>query len=201
VEPGASIGPFCYLSGPALIGRGAKLIEHAAIKDAVTVGHTTKIGGEVEASVIEPYTNKQHHGFLGHSYVGGWVNIGAGATNSDLKNTYGKIKVPINGVNVETNERLIGAIIGDHAKLGINATLPTGAVIGLAASVAATGLLPKFVPSFSWVTEAGVGPGDPLRLLDAACAAMARRDVDMTDEEVELFIDLGQRARTYEGRR
>jgi hypothetical protein len=95
---------------------------------------------------------------------------------------------------------MFGAIIGDHVKLGINATIPTGAVIGLAASVASTRMLPRFIPSFSWVTEDTVGSGDPLRLLDAASAAMARRDVDMTDEEVELFLDLGQRVKSYETR-
>jgi len=194
------IGAYSVIEGPIYVGPCSRVHPHAWLHGGNAIGPVCKVGGEMHACVLNGYSNKQHNGFLGHSYVGGWVNIGAGATNSDLKNTYGKIKVPINGVNVETDQRLIGAIIGDHAKLGINATVPTGAVIGLAASVAATGLLPKFVPSFSWVTESGVGSGDPLRLLDAACAAMARRDVDMTDEEVELFIDLGQRAKTYEGR-
>jgi glucose-1-phosphate thymidylyltransferase len=69
LDAGASIGPYCFLRGPAYLGPKAKVIEHAAIKDAVSVGHTVKIGGEVEASIIEPYTNKQHHGFLGHSYL------------------------------------------------------------------------------------------------------------------------------------
>jgi NDP-sugar pyrophosphorylase family protein len=150
--------------------------------------------------VLHGYTNKQHDGFLGHAYVGSWVNIGAGATNSDLKNTCGAIRVPVNGRDVDTGMKLFGAIIGDHAKIGINATIPSGAVIGLAASIASSGTLPKYIPSFSWVIHDDVGVGDPLRLLDAACAAMVRRDVDMTDDEVELFLDLGSRVHLYEAK-
>mgnify|MGYP002623390283 FL=1 len=78
IDANASVGSYCYLSGPAWLGAKARLIEHAAIKDAVSINHTTKIGGEVEASVIEAYTNKQHYGFLGHSYLGSWINLGAG---------------------------------------------------------------------------------------------------------------------------
>ena len=89
LDDGATVGPYCFLRGPAYLGPKSRVIEHSAIKDAVSLGHTTKIGGEVEASIVEPYTNKQHHGFLGHSYLGSWINLGAGTCNSDLKNTYG----------------------------------------------------------------------------------------------------------------
>ncbi|MGH7134720.1 MAG: putative sugar nucleotidyl transferase, partial [Pirellulales bacterium] len=87
----ATVGPLCYLSGPVYLGPNARVIEQSALKEGVSLGHTTKVGGEVEGSVIEPYTNKQHHGFLGHSYLGSWVNLGAGTCNSDLKNTYGQV--------------------------------------------------------------------------------------------------------------
>lgn len=194
------IGAYSVIEGPVYVGPWSRVHPYTWLHGGNAIGPVCKVAGELHGCILNSYTNKQHGGFLGHSYVGGWVNIGAGATNSNLKNTYGKIRVPVNGVKVETDERLFGAIIGDHAKLGINATIPTGAVIGLAASVASTRMLPQFIPSFSWVTEDGVRSGDPLRLLDAASAAMARRDVDMTDEEVELFLDLGQRVRTYEGR-
>ena len=93
LESGVDVGPFCYLSGPVFAGAKTRVIEHSSLKDGVSLGHTVKIGGEVEASVIEPYSNKQHHGFLGHSYLGSWINLGAGTCNSDLKNTYGKINV------------------------------------------------------------------------------------------------------------
>ena len=75
LEKDATVGPFCYLSGPVHVGERSRVIEHAALKDFVTLGHTCKIGGEVEASIIEPFTNKQHYGFLGHSYLGSWINL------------------------------------------------------------------------------------------------------------------------------
>ena len=194
------IGGYSIIEGPAYIGPCSEVRPHTWLHGGNAIGPVCKVGGEIHGCVLNSYTNKQHAGFLRHCYVGSWVNIGAGATNSDRKNTYGKIRVPVNGVNVEMGEVLFGAIIGDHAKIGINATIPTGAVIGLAASIASSRLLPKYVPSFSWVTEDALVPGDPLRLLDSASAMMARRGVDMTDEEVELFLDLGQRVRSYEAK-
>jgi UDP-N-acetylglucosamine diphosphorylase/glucosamine-1-phosphate N-acetyltransferase len=194
------IGACSIIEGPAYIGPCSEVHPHTWLHGGNAIGPVCKVGGEIHGCVLNSYTNKQHTGFLGHCYVGSWVNIGAGATNSDVKNTYGKVRVPVNGVNVETGEVLCGAIIGDHAKLGINATIPTGAVIGLAASIASSRLLPKYIPSFSWVTEDALIPGDPLRLLESASAVMARRGVDMTDEEVELFLDLGQRVRSYEAK-
>ena len=87
------IRPFSYLAGPVKVGDGCLLIDHSAIKHATVLGHTVKAGGEIEAAVIEPYSNKQHHGFLGHAYVGSWVNLGAGTSNSDLKNKIGRAHV------------------------------------------------------------------------------------------------------------
>src|SRR5512145_799640 len=117
-------------------------------------------------SVMHGYSNKQHHGFLGHAIVGSWVNLGAGATNSNLKNTYGRVRVPLRGRDVDTGLQFFGAIIADHAKIGINAAIPTRGVVGMVAGVVGTRVLPKFVPSFSWVTDDGVGSGDPVRALD-----------------------------------
>ena len=130
MDRGASIGPYCFLRGPAYLGPNARVIEQAAIKDHVSLGHTTKIGGEVEGSVIEPYTNKQHHGFLGHSYLGSWVNLGAGTCNSDLKNTYGTVNMDYQGQKVATGMQFIGAIVGDYAKSAINTSIFTGKTIG-----------------------------------------------------------------------
>ncbi len=192
------IGAQAVIEGPAYIGAGTCVRPHAWLHGGNAIGPVCRIGGEVDGCVIQGYTNKQHAGFLGHAYVGSWVNIGAGATNSDLKNTYGNVRVPIRGKAVDTGQQFFGCVIGDHAKIGINAAIPTGAVIGLSASIAATGLPPKFIPPFSWVTEKGAKRGDPLRLLDAACAAMARRNVEMTDEEVELFLALGERSAEFE---
>ena len=195
------IGPYCVLEGPLYLGPGSRVNPHAWLHGGNAIGPVCKVGGEIDGCVFSGYSNKQHDGFLGHSYVGSWVNIGAGAVNSDLKNTYGSIRVPVNGVEVDSGQQFLGAIIGDHAKIGINATIPTGAIIGFGASVAAVGPVPKYLPSFSWVTPDRIGQGDPLRILDVAATVMARREVEMTDEEVELFLDLGQRVQQFEARR
>ncbi|MCH7591417.1 MAG: hypothetical protein IH989_01375 [Planctomycetes bacterium] len=192
------IGAYAVIEGPAYIGAQSRVQPHSWLHGANVIGPVCRVGGEITGCVFHSYSNKAHAGFLGHSYVGSWVNLGAGSTNSNLKNTYGKVRVPINGVEVDTGQQFFGAIIADHAKIGINAAISTGSAIGLAAGIARTRILPKYIPSFSWVTDNAVAPGDVNRLLDVASAVMARRNIDMTDDEVELFLDLGERVRTFE---
>ncbi|MFQ5591166.1 MAG: putative sugar nucleotidyl transferase [Phycisphaerae bacterium] len=192
------IGAHAVIEGPIYLGPGTQVNPHAWLHGGNVIGPVCKIGGEVQGCIIDGYTNKQHLGFLGHSYVGSWVNLGAGCTNSDLKNTYGAVRVPVDRQEVDTGLQFFGAIIADHAKIGINVTIPTGAVIGLAATVATSRVLPKFVPSFAWLTDEGLKSGDPGRLLDTAVQMMRRRAIDMTDEEVEFFLDLGTRVRSFE---
>jgi UDP-N-acetylglucosamine diphosphorylase/glucosamine-1-phosphate N-acetyltransferase len=146
IEAGATIGPHSLLAGPVHVGPGSRVLEHAALKDCVAVGHTAKIGGEVEASIIEPYTNKQHHGFLGHSYLGSWINLGAGTCNSDLKNTYGQVNMQYRGQKVPTGMQFVGAIVGDYAKTAINTGIFTGKTIGVCSMV--YGFVTTNVPSF-----------------------------------------------------
>lgn len=186
----ASIGPHCYLRGPAYFGPGARVNEQSAIKDAVALGHTTKVGGEVEGAVIEPYTNKQHHGFLGHSYLGSWVNLGAGTCNSDLKNTYGPVNMEYHGRKVATAMQFVGAIVGDYAKSAINTGIFTGKTIGACSMV--YGFVTTNVPSFTnyarlfgQVTEA------PVEVMAATQARMfARRDVRQRPCDVQLLHDM-----------
>lgn len=149
IEDGVRVSPMCTIQGPAFVGAGTLLQPGATVRHGSWIGPVCKVGGEIEASILHGYSNKQHDGFLGHSYVGSWVNIAADCINSDLKNTYGTVRVPIRGEETETGELFVGAIVGDHAKIGINASLPTGCVVGFASNAVAT-LLPKFVPSFAW---------------------------------------------------
>lgn len=194
------IGAQAVLEGPLYVGPGSRIHPRAWLHGGNAIGPVCKIGGEVHGCVIHGYSNKQHDGFLGHAYVGNWVNIGAGANNSDLKNTYTSVSVPLRGRQTETGMQFFGAVIGDHAKIGINATIPTGAVIGMGASIAATRVLPRFVPSFAWVNDDRMSSGDSLKALDVAATVMSRRNVEMTDDEVELFLELGQRVKEYEAR-
>jgi UDP-N-acetylglucosamine diphosphorylase/glucosamine-1-phosphate N-acetyltransferase len=198
LSEGVTIGPHAVIEGPVHIAPNSVINPHAWVHGANSIGPLCKIGGEVHGCVIQGHTNKQHDGFLGHSYVGSWVNLGAGTVNSDLKNTYGNVRVPINGRDVDTGQTFFGAVIGDFVKTAINTTIPTGAVIGAAAVVATSSILPKFVPSFAWLTDKGIAQGDPGRLLDLATVVMARRNVDMTDAEVELFLDLPIRTEAFE---
>ena len=161
IDDGASLGPFCYLVGPVYIGPGSKLIEHAVLKDGVALGERAKVGGEVEASIIERFSNKQHHGFLGHSYIGSWVNLGAGTSNSDLKNTYGNVNMEYAGRKTPTGMQFVGCFVGDYSKTAVNTSIFTGKTIGACSMVYGfvTTNVPSFTNyarSFSQVTESPV---------------------------------------------
>lgn len=190
LEAGVSVGPFCFLRGPVYLGRGAKVIEHAAIKDAVSVGHTTKIGGEVEAAVIEPFTNKQHHGFLGHSYLGSWINLGAGTCNSDLKNTYGKVNLEYRGEKVNTGMQFVGCMMGDYSKTAINTGIFTGKVIGACSML--YGFVTTNVPSFvNYARLFGQVTELPPEVMVASQSRMfQRRQVNQRPCDVQLIHDL-----------
>lgn len=190
VEEQAKIGPYCYLSGPAHIGAQARIIEHAAIKDAVCLGHTTKIGGEVEASIVEPFTNKQHHGFLGHSYLGSWINLGAGTCNSDLKNTYGHVNMEYHGRKVSTGMQFLGCIMGDYAKTAINTGIFTGKTVGACSML--YGFVTTNVPSFvNYARLFGQVTELPVEVMVATQARMfARRNVTQRPCDVQLLHDM-----------
>ena len=190
IDRGASVGPYCYLCGPVYIGPDARIIEHAAIKDRVAVGRTTKIGGEVEASTIEPYTNKQHHGFLGHSYVGSWVNLGAGTCNSDLKNTYGTVVMEYPDGRYQTNMQFLGCIIGDFAKTAINTSIFTGKLVGACSML--YGYVTRNVPSFvNYARAFGQITEVSLDVLIATQSRMfARRNIVQQEAHIELLKDM-----------
>lgn len=198
IEAGATIQPNAVIEGPAFIGVKSVIRPGAAIRPGTTIGPVCRVGGEIEGSIIHGQSNKQHDGFLGHSYVASWVNLGADTVTSDLKNTYGTIRVAINGVGVESGHRFIGSIIGDHAKTGIGTVLPTGCVIGVAANIFTQGAVPKFVPSFSWLTDDGVVQTRLDKIIQIARVVMSRREVDMTASEEKLLEDTARQAREIE---
>lgn len=146
IERDASIGPHTTIIGPCHIGAGAKVAPGALLKGKVALGHTTKAGGEIEGAIFEPYSNKQHEGVLGYSYLGSWINIGAGTNQSDLKNTYGSIRAEYDGVKIDTGMQFFGSVMGDYTKTAINTGIFTGKVIGVASTL--YGLVTENVPSF-----------------------------------------------------
>lgn len=198
ISDNVTIRPNATITGPCYIGENCTIQAGANIREGTSIGMWSKIGGEVEGTIIHGYANKQHDGFLGHSYVGEWVNLGADTVTSDLKNTYGPVRVPINGRMVDSGEMFVGAIIGDHTKTGINVALPTGCVIGFACNIFLSRYAPKFVPSFSWLTDNGLEQNDPQRALEVAHKVVARRKRELGEAEVVLFLSIAELARQFE---
>jgi len=190
LESNVDIGPFCLIRGPVYLGPRSRVIEHAAIKEEVAIGSVSKIGGEVEASVIEPYTNKQHHGFLGHSYLGSWVNLGAGTCNSDLKNSYNEVSLETPGGKVRSGLQFLGCVIGDYAKTAINTSIFTGKTIG--ACSMNYGFITTAVPSFvNYARSFGQVTEIPVELMIATQARMfARRNVSQRPCDIQLIRDM-----------
>lgn len=187
MDADATVGSHSYLCGPALLGRKCKVKEHAAVKDKVTLGHTAKIGGKIESSIVEPYTNRQHHGFLGHSYLGSWINLGAGACNSDLKNTYGRINMEYGGERVDTGMQFLGCIMGDYAKTAINTGIFTGKTIGVCSMV--YGFVTTNVPSYvNYARSFGQVTELPPEVMQQTQQRMfARRNVEQRPCDIRLL--------------
>lgn len=175
----AQIEPFSYIQGPAYIGPGT-LIASARIRAETCIGPVCRVGGEVEASIIHGYSNKHHDGFLGHSWLGEWVNIGAMTTNSDLKNNYGSVRVLLEGIGqIDTGILKLGCFLADHVKLGIGLHLTGGTMIGTGSNVFGMHSAPKNVPHFTW-------GGEVFReyridtMISVARIVMARRKRELT---------------------
>lgn len=190
IDDNVKVGPFCFFRGPVYVGPNSKVSEHASIKDSVSIGHTCKIGGEVESCVIEPWSNKQHHGFLGHSYLGSWINLGAGTCNSDLKNTYGIVNMQYGDQKVSTGTQFMGCIIGDYAKTAINTCIFTGKLVGTASMVYgfATTNVPSFTNYARTFGKMGVLPADVI--ITTQKRMFARRNVDQRGCDIQVVHDM-----------
>ena len=190
IDADVKIGPFCFIRGPVYIGPRTRISEHASIKDCVSISHTCKIGGEVESTILEAYTNKQHHGFLGHSYLGSWINLGAGTCNSDLKNTYGMVNMQYGSEKVASGMQFIGCIMGDYAKTAINTSIFTGKTIGTASMVYgfATTNVPSFVNYARTFEKVGNLP--PEVIVTTQKRMFSRRNVIQRPCDIELILDM-----------
>jgi UDP-N-acetylglucosamine diphosphorylase / glucose-1-phosphate thymidylyltransferase / UDP-N-acetylgalactosamine diphosphorylase / glucosamine-1-phosphate N-acetyltransferase / galactosamine-1-phosphate N-acetyltransferase len=188
IAKNVTVMPHSTIIGPAYIGNGSIIKVGAKVYEDTSIGASCKVGGEVEASIIDGYSNKQHDGFLGHSYLGAWVNLGAGTTNSDLKNNYGVVKVTIDGKVIDSGEQFVGVTVGDHTKTAINTLFNTGTVVGVVSNIVANGFPPKSVPSFAWGGDGGIFTAyDVERAIETARKVMARRNVVLSDAEAALF--------------
>ena len=190
IEEGAEIEACAVLdarSGPIYIGKNTIIRPQSYLKGPLYIGPECRIGGEVTHSIFHGYSNKAHYGFIGHSYIGEWVNLGAGTTCSNLKNNYGTVKIVGSrelGIGsqkeIDTKQQFIGCFVGDYAKTGIGTLINTGSVIGVGANVWGGGLTPKYVPNFAWGSEGRV---EIEKFIGAVRTAMLRRGKKISIEE------------------
>ena len=178
IEQNAYVKSGTRLEGPMYVGPGSEILG-GSIHGSV-IGPRCKVRGEVSDSVFLGYGNKGHDGFLGHSVVGRWVNLGAGTTTSNLKNTYGPIRLTIGNDDIETGRQFLGTLFGDHAKTAIGTMMSTGATVGAGANVFGFTSAPKYVPAFAWGDTGAKMQRDGF--LKVAERVMPRRQVEVTDD-------------------
>jgi len=185
LAPGVEVRAFSRLVGPLAVARDTRLLGGHISGSAI--GPRCVVRGEVSASLFLGYANKSHDGFIGHAVVGRWVNLGAGTTNSNLKNTYGPVRLTMGGVRYETGLQFLGSLIGDHVKTAIGTLLPTGCVIGVGANLFGAARAGAEVPPFAWGLDE---PGRVLeggRFVEVAERVMPRRDVAV-DERTRRYL-------------
>ncbi len=196
IDSGAVIRANSYIEGPAYIGRSSVVQPMTRILGNVAIGPVSKVGGEITNSIIWGYSNKQHDGFMGHTIVAEWVNIGAGTNFSNLKNTYGKIKAFYypEKKEIDTGRQFLGAMVGPHAKIGINTAVNSGTVMGAFTFAIADRIVSGFVPDFTWIDGSEV-PLD--KALEIAERMMSRRDFSITDIYADLIKHIKEESRKY----
>jgi UDP-N-acetylglucosamine diphosphorylase/glucosamine-1-phosphate N-acetyltransferase len=177
VRTGSVIQSFTRLVGPCYVG------EHSTVTTdriaCCSIGEHCKIHGEMSTSIVLGYANKSHDGFVGHSYLGRWVNLGAGTVTSNLKNTYGSVQLWTPYGIVSTGLTFLGTMFGDHVKVGIGGRLTTGTVVGAAANIFGTAPTGKFVPPFAWGEAAPYETFGLDKFLAVAERQMARRSITL----------------------
>lgn len=207
IEPGAVIRPGAVLAaeeGPIYIGRDAIIQELAVVKgpayigprsivmtgadiEACSFGYWTKVGGQVEHTVIHSLSNKAHSGFLGNAYIGRWCNLGADTNASNLKNDYGEVKMydAVAGDFEATGRQFLGLVMGDHSKTAINTMFNTATVVGVSCNIIGSDFQPRYIPSFSWGGPESFEEYRPDKALRVARTVMNRRERDLSDAESE----------------
>ncbi len=209
IEEGANL-EFCTLNaseGPIYIGKDAEIMEGALVRgpfvlcehstlkmgakiySGTTIGPHSKVGGEVNNSVIFGYSNKGHDGFLGNSVLGEWCNLGADTNNSNLKNNYAEVRLwdyEREGF-ARTGLQFCGLMMGDHSKCGINTMFNTGTVVGVSANIFGSGFPRNFVPSFSWGGSGGFTPYKTDKAFEVAKVVMSRRNIEFSEQEAKIL--------------
>ncbi|HUQ21130.1 MAG TPA: putative sugar nucleotidyl transferase [Gemmatimonadaceae bacterium] len=184
IRSGATISSFSRIVGPCYIGPHATIVGDAI--RACSIGDTCKVRGEISNSIMLGFSNKGHTGFVGHSYLGRWVNLGAGTTTSNLKNTYGSVQLSMPSGMRETGAQFLGTLFGDHVKTGIGTMLTTGTILGMGANVYGGSVSSKYVPPFTWGAD---DTYEIRKFIDVAQRMMSRRHVELSADGARLLED------------
>ncbi len=192
IDEGVSIMANSVISGPVYIGKNSVIKAGAMIYGNTAIGPFCKIGGEVESCIFQGYVNKQHSGFLGHSFLGEWINLGAGTNNSDLKNNYKPIRIHSiqHKQKIETEMQFLGCIIGDHSKIGINGTINSGTVIGFGCNVYGDTMIRDYIPNLHWCESGNLRWYLKDKFLETAEIVKQRRGLSLSEAEKELYTKL-----------
>jgi UDP-N-acetylglucosamine diphosphorylase/glucosamine-1-phosphate N-acetyltransferase len=174
------VGANSVLYGPCYLAPHAKVRPLTIVRGGTTIGRLCKVGGEVENSILMGHSNKGHDGYLGHSYLGKWVNLGASTVTSNLKTTYGQVTIHRGSAEIPTGRQFFGSVVGDHVKTAVGTRLMTGTYVGFCSMVGCSAIAPRFVPSFTFLTDHGAEPYRPDKAEKVMRAAYARRDIAWT---------------------
>lgn len=198
IGAGARLEANSTITGPCFIGAGS-VVSGARVYSS-SIGQHCRIGGEVADSVFHAYVNKAHEGFIGHSYVGAWVNFGALTTNSDLKNNYSNISLVVDGKAVDSGSIKVGSFVGDHSKFGIGTLLNTGINIGISCNIFGGSLIAdKEVASFSWGSSDSYQKYEFEKAIETARIVCKRRGHELSDHEIELMQAVSENQDSDEG--
>src|SRR4051812_21542239 len=190
IAEGVTIGSNSVIQGPVYIGPHCTIRPLSIVKDAATIGRLCKIGGEVVNTIMLGHSNKAHDGFLGHSYIGKWVNFGAGTTTANLKSTYGEVTMQYAEREIPTGRQFFGSVIGDHVKTNIGCRLMPGTYIGFCCAILGSNIPPRFVPSFSFWSDNGLSPYDLTKAKEVMTAVYKRRDLRWTDADDRMVAQV-----------
>ena len=194
ISKNVTIEPGAYLQGPVFLDENVIIKPFAKILKNTSIGRGCKVGGEISECIFQGWSNKQHDGYLGHSYIGEWVNFGAGTNNSDLKNNYSNVKIYIKNKLLNTKQLFIGVFVGDYSKFAISTRFNTGTVVGMCSNIVSNAIPPKNIRAFSWIFDDKVSLHDYKKFIQTAKITKSRRDKIFTQNEQDFYLNYFQQS-------